>query len=490
MVFIYHRLFRPRLTEFLTIPRFARNLIYKAKRRFFPTFKLPEEPNNPVMKTAYPGPNMKNLVNDTEMVSHDHLNAATFINYEKSRGNYFVDCDNNTFLDFFTNISSLPLGFNHPKLIKFAQEDQFTNTFVNKIDLNNYYPSNVDELYHNTIEKISPRDLKKVILTCGCGSSANELAFKISMQRRGPIDKNIRNSSIQDFNDGKQQWSVLSFKHGFHGRIGGCLSTTRNKPIHKIGFPHFDWPVSTFPNLKYPLTENISANKEEIARCLEETEGILKQNTNICAMIIEPVQSEGGDFWATPDYFKQLRKLARDYNVDFIVDEVQTGMATGTWFAHEAWGLQTPPDMVTFSKKFQISGVFVNEDALPSQLNSEFCGEGCVDVYRLNLLAKIVNVIEEDNLFERAEKTGEYFKNGAKKIMTSNNAFSDIRGKGNFLEFNLHNSDLRNKFLNHAKNKGLFVIGCGDISVRLRPALTIHEKDYNFLLNEMESFRI
>ena len=115
---------------------------------------------------------------------------------------------------------------------------------------------------------------------------------------------------------------------------------------------------------------------------------------------------------------------------------------------------------------------------------------GGVDIYRLNLLSKIINVIEEDNLFERADKTGEYFKNGAKQIMKNNRVFSDIRGKGNFLAFNLPNSDLRNKFISHARNKGLFVIGCGEHSIRLRPSLTIHEKDYDFLLNEMESFRI
>jgi len=369
MVFIYHRLYRPRLTEFLSIPKFARNLFYKVKRRFFPAFQLPEEPSQPSMKTSYPGPNMKNLHNDTEIISADYLNAATYIDYSKSRGSYLVDCDGNTFVDFFTNIASLPIGFNHPKLIKFTQEDQFTNSFVNKIDLNNYYPSNVSELYDRTINKMAPKDLSKVILTCGCGSSANELAFKISMQRRGPIQKNIRNSSLSDFDN---QWSVLSFAHGFHGRVGSTLSATRTKPVHKIGFPHFNWPVGSFPVLKYPLANHIHENDEEIARCLHETENILKENNNICSMIVEPIQSEGGDYWGTPEYFRQLRKLAKDYNVDFIVDEVQTGMSTGDYFAHNSWGLKTPPDMVTFAKKFQISGVYINQDAIPSQLNSEF----------------------------------------------------------------------------------------------------------------------
>jgi len=487
MVFIYHRLFRPRLTEFLTVPRFARNLFYSFKRRFYPELQLGPEPTKPEMKTNYPGPNMKNLNNDCEIVSHDYLNALTYINYEKSRGSYMVDCDGNTFVDFFSNISSLPLGYNHPKLIQFNHQDQFTTSFVNKVDLNNYYPSNIAELYQNTVQKIHPKNLQKVLLTCGCGSSANELAFKISMQRRGPISKNIRNASMDDFNN---QWSVLSFQHGFHGRLGGTLSATRNKPIHKIGFPHYNWPVGRFPNLKYPLSSHIQENNEEIARCLEDTEKILRANQKISAMIIEPVQSEGGDHWATPEYFRQLRKLAKDFNIDFIVDEVQTGMTTGRWFEHEVWGLQTPPDMVTFSKKYQVSGLYINNDAIPSQLNSETCGEGCVDVYRLNLLSKIINVIEEDNLLQQAERTGEYFKSGAKKVAESNKVFSDIRGRGSLLAFNLPNSDLRNQFVSFARNRGLFVFASGDNTVRLRPALTIRENEYNFILNEMEKFDV
>ncbi len=487
MVFIYHRLYRPRPSEFLTVPKFIRNLIYKAKRAFLPAFKLPKDNEIPHMKTEYPGPNMLNLANDTEIVSNDCLNAMTYINYEKSRGSYFVDCDGNTFLDFFTNISSLPLGFNHPDLIKFSHQDQFVDTFVNKIDLNNYYPSNVSQLFNDTVQKFRPKDLQKVILTCGCGSSANELAFKISMNRRGPINQNIRSSSIEDFGN---QWSILSFKNGFHGRLGATLSTTRTKPIHKMGFSNFDWPMGPYPILKYPLSEHTQENNEEIARCLQETENILKKKKNISAIIVEPVQSEGGDYWATAEYFKQLRQLALDYNVDFIVDEVQTGMATGSWFEHVTWGLQTPPDMVTFSKKYQISGLFINDNVVNKNLDAEFCGEGCIDVFRVNLLSKIIDTIEKEDLLNQAQRSGEYFKSYVERLTKTNSPFSGIRGKGNYLAFDLPNGDIRNKFVHDARNNGLFVFGCGDNTVRLRPSLTIKEFDYNHLLHEMEDFKI
>lgn len=171
---------------------------------------------------------------------------------------------------------------------------------------------------------------------------------------------------------GSPELSILSFKSGFHGRLFGSLSATRSKAIHKVDIPAFDWPCAPFPQLSYPLSEHAAANAAEEKRCLEAYEEILiaqKATKPVAAVIIEPVLSEGGDKHASPDYFRQLRLLARKHGAYFIVDEVQTGVgATGKFWAHEHWGLQEgeEPDFVTFSKKMQGSGVYHKKETRPA----------------------------------------------------------------------------------------------------------------------------
>lgn len=154
---------------------------------------------------------------------------------------------------------------------------------------------------------------------------------------------------------GSPDLTVLSFKGGFHGRLFGSLSTTRSKAIHKLDIPAFDWPSAPFPALKYPLEEHTAENKAEEERCLQQAEKTIKewksQGRPVAALIVEPIQSEGGDFHASPAFFRGLRKITRDNGVFMICDEVQTGVgATGTFWAHEKWGLGAAdsPDFVTF----------------------------------------------------------------------------------------------------------------------------------------------
>jgi 4-aminobutyrate aminotransferase/(S)-3-amino-2-methylpropionate transaminase len=489
MVFIYHRLYRPRFYDFEAIPRSFRRILYKLKDKFAPSISIKKEANAPLMLTNYPGPQMKNLLNDLELSSQDYLNTSTFVQHEKSFGNYFVDVDNNTFLDFYTNIGSLPLGYNHPKLVEFTKTDEYLLSFINRLDINRYYPKELENLVHNTIDRITPKKMSQAIFTCGCGSSANELAIKIAMLRRGRRDevKNVRNVDLKSLtqDNGLQ---VLSFSHGFHGRIGGTITLTRSKAIEKLGIPQFDWPMAPFPMLKHPFKNNKEYNSQEVAKCLQQTEEILKNNLNICAMIIEPVQAEGGDHWATPEYFRELRQLALKYKVTFIVDEVQTGMSTGRYWAHELWDLPTPPDMVTFSKKFQVSGLFISKDAIPDKMSTEFCGDSCFDLFRLNNLSKIIDVVESQKLFKESDVVCENFKTQFRQQNDGSEIFTNIRGKGSFLAFDLRNHKERDDFVKYSKNHGVFVGCCGEKTVRLRPTLLAHDKHYNYLMNVIREF--
>ena len=212
------------------------------------------------------------------------------------------------------------------------------------------------------------------VFTAMAGTDANELAFKAAfiynrrMQRGENADFTPEEfaTCMDNQSPGSPELSILSFKKGFHGRLFGALSTTRSKPIHKVDIPAFDWPQTPFPMLKYPLEEHVQENRAEEDRCLAEFERIIKEWKNpIAACIVEPIQGEGGDNHASPYFFQGLRKITKEHNVLFIVDEVQTGVgATGRFWAHDHWNLDTPPDMVTFAKKAQTAGYYFGNPLL------------------------------------------------------------------------------------------------------------------------------
>lgn len=208
-----------------------------------------------------------------------------------------------------------------------------------------------------------------------CGSCSNENAFKNIFiayrrkQRGVNVDFTINESESCLINEppGSPQLSILSFHGAFHGRTLGALSTTHSKAIHKLDIPAFDWPVAHFPHYKYPLDENQRENDAQDRKCLEEVEDLIdkydKKGIPVAGVIIEPIQSEGGDNEASSEFFQQLQRLCKKRGVALLMDEVQTGVGpTGKFWCHEHFDLDTPPDIVTFSKKMQLGGYFHNID--------------------------------------------------------------------------------------------------------------------------------
>lgn len=208
-----------------------------------------------------------------------------------------------------------------------------------------------------------------------CGSCSNENAFKnmFIAYRRKQRGENIDFSEADNEScminqpPGSPQLSIMSFHGAFHGRTLGALSATHSKPIHKLDVPAFDWPIAPFPEYKYPLNENIKENKKEDERCLAVVEDLIsqfkKKGNDVAGIIIEPIQSEGGDNEASPEFFQHLQRIARKNGVALLIDEVQTGGGpTGKIWCHEHFNLEGPPDIVTFSKKMQLGGYFHSMD--------------------------------------------------------------------------------------------------------------------------------
>nr|CAD2172161.1 unnamed protein product [Meloidogyne enterolobii] len=455
------------------------------------------EPKAPFMRTEVPGPESKKLINEMETI-HQATSVKFFADYEKSFGNYLVDADGNNLLDVYTQISSLPLGYNHPELIETARENRFLTCSVSRPALGGYPRTDFVQILKNSLGQVAPKGLGHVQAML-CGTSANENAIKTAFihyqtrKRGGKLpSKEDMESCMNNEIPGSPNLCVLGFRGSFHGRSLGMLSITRSKAIHKVDIPALKWPVANFPRYLYPLDENKKYNEEQDKKCLEEVAKLIdegKQKGNeVAALIVEPIQCEGGDHHASPAFFRGLQKVCENKGVYFIVDEVQTGGGIcGTFWVHEQWGLPTPPDFVTFSKKL-LTGGYYYKDSLrvnePYRIYNTWMGEPT----KLVLLEKIVQVIKRDQLVSKAKNVGNDLLAELKNLEKCYpHLLKNSRGLGTLCSFDMPNPTIRDKFLNTAINLGLHIGGCGDATIRFRPALIFQGKQLETTINLLES---
>ncbi|KAK4697301.1 hypothetical protein P7C71_g743, partial [Lecanoromycetidae sp. Uapishka_2] len=456
---------------------------------------FPNEPSKPTVRTAIPGPQSKIAIQDLDKV-FDTRSLNMMANYQNSFGNYIADIDGNVLLDVYAQIASIPVGYSNPALLAAATSPAMASAMINRPALGNFPQHDWAEILRTGVLKVAPKGLDQV-MTAMAGSDANELAYKAAFmwkrrQERGGADVDFTadeiSSAMNNKSPGSPHMSILSFRSGFHGRLFGSLSTTRSKPIHKLDIPAFDWPQASFPLLKYPLAEHAEENKKEEARCLAETEDLIQNFHNpVAAVVVEPVQSEGGDNHASPAFFRGLREITKKHNVLFIVDEVQTGVgATGKFWAHDHWNLSEAPDMVTFSKKAQTAGYYyANMDLRPNKPYRQF-NTWMGDPARAILFRTIIQEIERLNLVENTAQTGEYLYSGLERIAEQYpNEIQNLRGRGQGT-FIAWDSPRRDDFLKRAKGLGINIGGSGERAVRLRPMLIFQRHHADILLEATE----
>jgi 4-aminobutyrate aminotransferase/(S)-3-amino-2-methylpropionate transaminase len=396
----------------------------------------------------------------------------------------------------YAQIASIPVGYNNAALRAAAQSEEMVAALINRPALGNFPSHNWAEILETGILKVAPKGLNQVF-TAMAGSDANETAYKAAFmyrrqqERGGPdVEYSAEDlaTSMTNHAPGSPNLSIMSFKSAFHGRLFGSLSTTRSKPIHKIDIPAFDWPQAIFPALKYPLEDHVEENAKIEAESLADVEQILTTFHNPpVAVVVEPIQSEGGDNHASPAFFRGLRALTKKHNVLLIVDEVQTGVgATGKFWAHEYWNLETPPDMVTFSKKAQTAGYYYGNPGLrPNKPYRQF-NTWMGDPARAILFRAIINEVERLDLVANAASVGDYlFENLESLAKKYPGEFQNLRGKGQgtFIAFD---SPRRDEFLKKAKTVGINIGGCGESAVRLRPMLIFQKHHADILLDGIE----
>ena len=382
-------------------------------------------------------------------------------------------------------------------MLKAAQAPEVQSALVNRPAMGNFPQQDWATILRSGLLRAAPKGLDKVF-TSTTGSDANELAYKAAFmwkrrQQRGEgadFTSEEVSSAMENKAPGAPNMSILSFKKGFHGRLFGSLTTTRSKAIHKLDIPAFDWPAAPFPQLKYPLKDHARENAAEEQQCLDEVERLISEwHSPPAAVVVEPIQSEGGDNHASPAFFRALRELARKHNILFIVDEVQTGVgATGKFWAHEHWDLPLPPDMVTFSKKAQAAGYFYSDARLRPQKAYRQFNTWMGDPARAIMFKAMLNEIEGKNLVRNTAVVGEYLHSGLLRLQER---YPDMvlnlrgEGQGTFIAFDCPRRD---EIIRKSKSSGLNIGGCGERTIRLRPMLVFQHYHGTFISENCVGF--
>lgn len=429
--------------------------------------------------------------NEVHETLSKHILADGFdltFDMEKSQGVFIHDSKyQRTLLDFFTCFASVPLGYNHPKMIN---DEEFKKNLMLAALTN---PSNSDiyttqyAQFLDTFSRVGIPDYLPHAFFIAGGSLAIENALKTAMDWK--VQKNFQKGYTKE-----KGFKVIHFEQAFHGRSGYTLSLTNTLPDKTKWFAKFDWPRVSIPKIKFPFTdENYEDLKQREALSIAQIKKAFEDHKDdVCAIIIEPVQSEGGDNHVRKEFLEQLRILADENEALLIYDEVQTGVGlTGKFWCHEHFGENARPDIIAFGKKMQICGILAGKKVdeietnvfnVPSRINSTW-GGNLVDMVRAS---KIMEIIEEDNLVEKAAQTGEYLQAQLSNLAAKYPHISNVRGRGLLTAFDFENKAQRDQFIEKGIAKNVMFLGCGNQTIRFRPALIMDKAHIDQGLEVME----
>jgi L-lysine 6-transaminase len=397
--------------------------------------------------------------------------------HAQSHGSWLHDArTGREYLDFMSFFASQPIGFNHPGMKEPRFLEKLHRVAQLKPTLSDVYTVEFAE-FVETLEThgFIPAHLPHAFFVEG-GALAVENALKTA------FDWKVRRNRARGA--GERGSQIIHFRQAFHGRSGYTLSLTNTDPAKTKYFPKFDWPRIINPKRSFPETaESLEQTVASEQLALDQiASAFAAHGDDIAAILIEPLQAEGGDNHFRPEFLQALQATAHEHDVFFILDEVQTGVGlTGRMWAHEHFGLT--PDAIAFGKKSQVCGCLVgplvdeepeNVFRVSSRLNSTF-GGNLTDMVRFTRYLEIIN---EDRLIENARVVGATLLEQLQKLQRERGGLmSGARGLGLMIAFDLPTREMRRRAVDAARNRGLLVLPCGETSIRFRPALSVSAGD-------------
>jgi len=371
------------------------------------------------------------------------------------------DVEGRRYIDFAGGIAVLNTGHRHPAVVEAvkAQLDQYTHTCFQVLAYEPYV-----ELAERLNAK-APGDFAKKTLFLTTGAEAVENAIKIARAHTG-------------------RSGVIAFAGGYHGRTLLTLGMTGKVAPYKTGFGPFPGEIfhARFPS----ALRGVSVDD-----AMESVEQIFKNDieaSRVAAIIIEPVQGEGGFNVAPTELLQRLRTLCDLHSILLVADEVQTGAGrTGTWFAVEHSGVA--PDLITMAKSmaggFPISAVIGRADVMdapaPGGLGGTYAGSPLACAAALAVL----DVFEQENLLQRSRDIGQHIVSRLQKLAQKHDCIAEVRGLGAMVAIELcqrgqpqqPDANLTKALAGEAARRGLILLTCGTYGnvVRVLVPLTVSD---------------
>jgi L-lysine 6-transaminase len=389
---------------------------------------------------------------------------------DRSHGSFVYDSITKTeFLDVFSFFVTQPISYNHPKLATKEFKEKLGRFGLHRPTLSDVYTPEYAS-FVETFALIAGRNHFAHYFFVEGGALGVENALKAAFDWK--VRKNLAAGR------GEKGHQVIHFREAFHGRSGYTVSLTNTfDPNKHQYFAKFAWPRVSNPKLRFPINDQVI--EETIAaekRSVSEIEKALQDHPDdIAALIIEPIQSEGGDNHFRPEFLKELRRLADEHEFLLIFDEVQTGIGlTGKMWAFEHFGVV--PDLIAFAKKAQVGGcastgrvddIKDNVFQLASRINSTW-GGNLIDMIRSE---RYLQIIEEDRMVDNAATMGKYFLEQLTGWTNERPRISNVRGRGLLIAFDVPDTATRDALRKKLFENHLLILGCGPKSLRIRPHL-------------------
>lgn len=425
-----------------------------------------------------PGPRAQALVaRDNEVYTPAAGRVYPFA-IERGEGCYVWDVDGNRYLDMNAGIAVVAAGHSHPRVVRAVQEQ--ASKFIHMAGTDFYSEPMVK--YGEKLVSLMPKSQQWQIFPCNSGTESIEAAIKLAR-----------------YSTGRQ--GIIAFLGAFHGRSYGALSLTASKPTQRRGF--FPLVPGTFHGFyANPYRTPFDVAPENVTKvCLDYIEKTLFNTIlpaqEVAAIVVEPIQGEGGYLVPTPGFLAGLRRICDENGILLVCDEVQSGVGrTGTMWAFEHEGIV--PDIVASAKGLG-GGMPIGAMIARRDLMQRWEAGAHGNTYGGNALAcaaayEVLSLVEEE-LAENAARVGAYLMNGLLALKERYNVIGDVRGRGLMVGIDFvkdratkePNKALANSIMEEAFKRGLLVLTCGASTVRLCPPLVLSEDQADEALDLFEA---
>lgn len=435
------------------------------------------EPKLPQIKTELPGPKTRELLEkDAKFISPSYTRSYPLM-ARRGYGAMIEDVDGNLFLDFNAGVAVCALGHAHPEIAEVIYKQAREFTHISGTDY--YYPHQTE--LAEKLAQVTPGDFDKKVHYSNSGAEAMEGALKAAI-----------------YSTGRQKF--IAFRGAFHGRTFGTLSLTGSRAAQRRGFGAQALDVTHVPYanpIRFPLErrEGESAGAR-VARYIEET--IFKTTVppeDCAAIIVEPVQGEGGYVVPTPDFLPALRQICDRHGIVLIADEVQSGVGrTGKLWAVEHFNVT--PDIICMAKAIgggiPLGVTIAREDLMRWHVGAHASTFGGNPV-AIQASLKTLEILE-NGVMKNAEDVGNYMMARLRELQAKNGSIVDVRGLGLMIGVEFAKDaktlepwpDYRDRVVIECFNRGLVIQGAGESSIRFSPPLIIDREQADFAISTVE----